>query len=488
MPTNTRTPYLEYALVTFITVAVLTKIVTWVPGLMGVDSYFHMRYSQTMWQQGIPDTFPHLVYTIYSQNFADDHFLFHIIQIPFTFGNLITGAKVYGVVFGTLAVLIFFNILKRHHIRFAPIWALILLASSAPFLFRIGMARAHSLSLCILLIATALVLSDKDRYLLPLSFFYVWLYGGFPLIAGLASSVFVASLLVQKKRPHVLLYCGLGIVLGLIIHPYFPHNIAFLYKSYTQIEFADVVTAGNEDYPYASSTVVRNALLPWALMLITAAFYFLRSDKLSSPAILLFIFSTLLLCMYMNVRRFVEYWPVFAILFSAFALNPYLQTLDIAKIWATYRGKLAILFITITIVFCGIDTLNHVADYRSSDRLPISYEGAAKFLQNNSEKDAIVFTSNWDDFPLLYHFNTHNRYIVGLDPHYLYYYDKDLYTLWLHITKGNISAPVAQIKGNFKAQFIFGLKKHDDFLDALKQDPLLGAPVYEDEYAVVYKL
>jgi len=488
LPTNTRTAYLEYAAIALTAVTVFTWLVTCVPGLMGVDSYFHMRYSQNIWQQGIPDTFPHLVYTIYSQNFADDHFLFHIIQIPFTFGNLITGAKIYGVVFGTLAILIFFSILKQHHIRFAPIWTLILLASSAPFLFRIGMARAQSLSLCLLLIATWLVLSEKDRWILPLSFFYVWLYGGFPLIAGLAPSVFVASLLTQKKRPHILLYCGLGIVLGLMIHPYFPHNIAFLYKSYTQIEFADVVTAGNEDYPYASSTVVRNAFLPWALMLVTAAFFFLRSDKLSYQAIVLFLFSTLLLCMYMNVRRFVEYWPVFAVLFSAFALNPYLMTCNIAKTWATYRGKCVILFIALIIGLCGADTLNHVAEYRASDRLPISYSGAAKFLQDTSEKDAIVFTGNWDDFPLLYHFNTHNRYIVGLDPHYLYYYNAELYDLWLRIIKGKASNPVSKIKDRFQAQFIFGLKKYDDFLDNLKKDQLLGTPVYEDDYAVVYKL
>jgi hypothetical protein len=181
------------------------------------------------------------------------------------------------------------------------------------------MARAPSLSVCILLIATYLVLAQKDRWLAPVSAAYVWLYGGFPLIAGLACSAFVVSLFEQKKRPQILIYCGLGIVVGLLVHPYFPNNVMFLLKSYTQIEFADVVSAGNEDYPYASSSVVRNAFLPWLLMFVTTAFYFLSPKTLSSSARMLFIFSTALLCMFMNVRRFVEYWPVFAVLFSAFA-------------------------------------------------------------------------------------------------------------------------------------------------------------------------
>jgi hypothetical protein len=485
--TNSRASVFQYAMVTLVAASIFTWILTLVPGLSGIDGYFHIRFSKEIWEKGIPDTFPHLVYTLYSTNFADDHFLFHILQIPFTFGNLIGGAKVYGAVFATLAILLFFSLLDRHRIRFAPAWTLVLLASSAPFLTRICMARAPGISLCTLLLATGIVLAEKERWLLPVSAFYVWLYGGFPLVAGLACSAFAASLMEQKKRPQVLLACGLGILLGLVVHPYFPNNIAFLFKSYTQIEFADVVPAGNEDYPYASSSAVRNALLPWALMLITATFFFLKSDTLSSSARTLFVFSTLLLCLYLNVRRFVEYWPVFAVLFSAFALNPYLATLDMNKVWSSIRGRLIIAAAVLAIALCGWDTLDHVADYRRGDRRPDAYAGAAAFLRDTSELNAIVFTGDWDDFPLLYHFNTHNRYIVGLDPHYLYYYDNALYALWNGIIKGNRNNPVSKIRDRFHAEYIFCLKKDAEFLESLKADPALPL-AYEDTFALVYKL
>ncbi|MBT3603650.1 MAG: hypothetical protein HOE48_18075 [Candidatus Latescibacteria bacterium] len=488
MPTKPQHVCLQYAAITVLAAALFTWILTLTPGLTGVDGYFHIQFSKSIWQNGIPDTFSHLVYTIYATNFADDHFLFHIIQIPFTFGNLITGAKIYGVVFGTLSILLFLLILQSNQIRFASIWTLILLASSAPFLFRLSMARAPSISLCMLLLATYLALAQKDRWFILISALYVWFYGGFPLIAVLACSAFGASLFEQKKRPQILLYCGLGIVLGLIVHPYFPHNIVFLFKSYTQIEFADVVTAGNEDYPYASSSAVRNALLPWALTLATATYFFLTPKTLSSSARILFIFSTIILCMYMNVRRFVEYWPVFAVLFSAFALNPHLIQYDLKRNWSTHKGKLTISTVTLIILLCGWDTLDHIVDYRSVDRLPEVYAGAATYLSEASEENAIVFTGDWDDFPLLYHFNTHNRYIVGLDPHYLYYYDAKLYDQWLDLVKGEATDPLAQIKKDFHAQFIFSLKKDRDFLASLKRDPNLLPPVYEDEHAVVYKL
>ena len=480
--------YISYALVIIVTATLFYWSVTLVPGLPGVDSYFHMRFSQQLWQNGIPDAFPHLVYTIYSNNFADDHFFFHVIQIPFTFTNLITGAKIYAVFFATLAIVLFFGLLRQHNIRFAPLWTLMLLASSAPFLFRLSMARAHTLSLCLLLIATYLVLADKDRWLPPAAAFYVWLYGGFPLIGALAFSAFLSSLFTQKKRPQILLYCGLGITLGLIVHPYFPHNIVFLFKSYTQIEFADVVTAGNEDYPYASSSAVRNAFLPWALMLVTTTYFLVQPKTLSTHARTLFIFSTILLCMYMNVRRFVEYWPVFAVLFSAFALNPSLEQLDLRKYWHTLRGKIVLSGICASVAILGWDTLDHLADYRSTDRDPNTYAGPAEYLRNHSEQNAIVFTGDWDDFPMLYHFNTHNRYIVGLDPHYMYYYDADLYDLWSDIVEGDEPDALNKIRDTFNAQFIFSLKKDKDFLNGLKQDPALPDPVYEDEEAVVYKL
>lgn len=475
-------------LIALISSSLFAWILTLVPGLSGVDGYFHIRYSKMIWEGGLPETFNHLVYTIYSNNYANDHMLFHIIQIPFTFGNLITGAKFYGAALATLSILLFFHILKHHKIQYAFAWTILLLVSSAPFLVRICMARAPGISLCILLLATHLVLLNKDQWLLPISFLYVWFYGGFPLVVGLAFSVFLASLLEQKERPRAIFYCGAGVILGLVLHPYFPNNVVFLFKSYTQIEFADVVSAGNEDYPYASSTVVRNALLPWAMMLITAGVYFVKHSTLSYSARILFIYSTLLLCAYMNVRRFVEYWPAFALLFSAFAINPFIVKFSEAKYWHTLVGKFAIGLTALTFTVSGYDTLNHIVDYRKSDKRPEAYQGAAEYIQANSHEGDIVFTGDWDDFPMLFHFNTHNRYIVGLDPHYMYYFDPKLYDLWLNIIEGDEPDPVTKIQEKFKAKFVFASKSDDNFLDNLQDDKRLQEPVFENKYSVVYKL
>jgi hypothetical protein len=154
-----------------------------------------------------------------------------------------------------------------------------------------------------------------------------------------------------------------------------------------------------------------------------------------------------------------------------------LVSLDLKKALSTLKGKLAITSVVITLAVCGLDTLHHVSDYRQVDRLPESYAGAAAYLGNTSDENDIVFTGDWDDFPLLYHFNTHNRYIVGLDPHYLFYYDADLSDLWLDITNGRTSDTIVQIRDRFKARYIFSLKKDHRFLIILKATrPLTNPP------------
>ena len=110
------------------------------PSLIGVDGYFHIQYSRLMWTQGLVREFPWLPFTIYDRNYADDHFLFHLLQIPFTFGDLIVGAKHFSAVVAGLVVGTFLHILRRQKVYGAWIWTTGLLVSSHPFLLRLSLA------------------------------------------------------------------------------------------------------------------------------------------------------------------------------------------------------------------------------------------------------------------------------------------------------------------------------------------------------------
>ena len=66
------------------------------------------------------------------------------------------------------------------------------------------------------------------------------------------------------------------------------------------------------------------------------------------------------------------------------------------------------------------------------------YAGASNWLEQNTAEGELVFQTDWDDFPRLFYYNTHNTYLIGLDPTYLQLYDAELYNLWVDITQGDV--------------------------------------------------
>ena len=49
---------------------------------------------------------------------------------------------------------------------------------------------------------------------------------------------------------------------------------------------------------------------------------------------------------------------------------------------------------------------------------------------------------DWDDFPRLFFYNSHNTYLIGLDPTYMQLYNAGLYDSWVDITNGNVKKPI----------------------------------------------
>ena len=98
-----------------------------------------------------------------------------------------------------------------------------------------------------------------------------------------------------------------------------------------------------------------------------------------------------------------------------------------------------------------------------------------------------VFQTDWDDFPRLFYYNTHNTYLVGLDPTYMQLYDPESYDLWVLITRGEVRQPSQFIANKFQSRYVHSDLKHGKFLSYAEQDPGLRE-VYRDDQAVVYEV
>jgi hypothetical protein len=479
--------FLSMALVQFVT-----------PDMPDNDGFYHIKLAWLMRTEGLKPDFPYLPLSILNeQEFYDHHFLFHVALIPFTFGDLRTGAKWAAVTFASLAFLAVWYLFQRQRVPFAWLWALGLLGISDAFLFRMSITRAQSLSFGMLALASAWLLEGKYKHLAVLGFIYVWMYDAFPLMIALAGLHFLAVALTERRievRP--LLYVSGGVILGMLINPYFPDNLIFSYHHMLpKLANATAVSVGNEWYPYDTKQLLENslpALMAFASGILALGLTGRRMDARTA----LGLFTALLFgLMLFQARRFVEYFPPFALIFAAFAWAPLLGPKpSAAESASSSQGSMSllqtylpVLLLSLAIVFSISRSIPRARDAVDHSKSYGLYANASAWLEKNTPEGARVFQTDWDDFPRLFFYNTHNTYLIGLDPTYLQLYDPKLYDLWVDITQGDVKDPSQVIATTFGSRYIHTDLNHKDFLQVAAEDPGLRE-VYRDDQAVLFEV
>ncbi|MGH9905308.1 MAG: hypothetical protein ACRD8U_06935, partial [Pyrinomonadaceae bacterium] len=240
------------------------------------DGYYHIKWSRMLWEalrdRNFPPIFPWLqLTTLNPTNYVDHHFLFHIFQIPFTFGDLRIGAKVASVIFATIAVVSCYWLMLHYRIRYALVWLVALLACSAPFLYRMNMAKAPSFAIIYLILGIFFLFKKKYWPLIPLSFLFTLTYDAF-LLMVLAAVIWVAVIGWTERRFEwrPLVCVLLGVAAGLVINPYFPQNLRLHYEHLNmKLTASDYATkVGQEWYPYSSWEFVGNSLVACVAMVV----------------------------------------------------------------------------------------------------------------------------------------------------------------------------------------------------------------------------
>ncbi len=461
------------------------------PDMPDNDGFYHIKLAWLMRTEGLKPDFPYLPLSILNEReFYDHHFLFHVALIPFTFGDLRTGAKWAAVTFASLAFLAVWYLFHRQRVPFAWLWALGLLGISDAFLFRMSITRAQSLSLGMLALAYAWLLEGKYKHLAVLGFIYVWMYDAFPLMIALAVLHFLAVALTERRfefRP--LLYTSAGILLGMLINPYFPDNLIFSYHHMLpKLADATSVRVGNEWYPYDTKQLLDNSLPALVAFAGGVLALGLSGRKMDVRTALALFVSLLFGLMLFQARRFVEYFPPFALIFAALAWTPMFESKPASEPstgpWQRY------LPVTVLALVVALGMARSISPARAAvDRSkPYGlYATASLWLEKNTPAGSRVFQTDWDDFPRLFYYNTHNTYLIGLDPTYLQLYDADLYDLWVDISQGDVEDPSRIIATTFGSRYIHTDLNHGDFLQVAAEDPGLKE-VYRDDQAVIFEV
>jgi len=497
-------------------IAFLSAVQFSTPALAGVDGYYHIRIADIMRTQGLKPGFPWLPLTILNpREYYDHHFLFHVALIPFTSGDLRMGAKLASVLFPAMAFLSIWWLLRSQRVPHSNLWALGLLAISEAFIYRMSLLRAQSLSLAVMVIGLNCMLAKKHAWLLPLGFIYVWMYDAFPMLLVL-SVIYSASILLMERRLEVrpVLFSGLGIALGLIVNPYFPADIIFILRhllpKLTQTTALDV---GSEWYPYNTGQLLENSPLTLVVFLSGVIALGMQSQRMQTRTAATLFIAMLFGLMLFQSRRFIEYFPPFALIFAAFAWSPLIEaesgearsgakrTALGTSLRAFLPGasrasprqlaslrQLVSLGLLIVFLIPGVFLTLRAAQATIETSKPYTlFEGASNWLQANTPVGSRVFQTDWDDFPRLFYFNTHNTYLVGLDPTYMQLYNAPLYDLWVKITKGDVERPSKMIYDRFGARYVVSDLNHGGFIRQAERDPGLDE-VYRDKEAVIFAL
>lgn len=484
-------PLLQGLLIYLMCAALLSSIAFATPTLLGTDDYYHARISEEIIRQRrLHLEFPWLPLTILNeQAFVDHHLLFHLYVAPWAAIGGMNGAKLAAVSIAAAVFAAFWLLLRQMRVSWPAIWTLALFGMSVPFLHRLLMVRAQGAALLILLIALMLLLARRHRWLIAAAFAFTWLYNGFVLLLGFALAYALAAWIAERRIEwQPVAYTTIGIALGLIVNPYFPANIAFVIDHLgAKADLESSVRVGNEWYPYSIPVWFESsggALLAMVLAFIAPSFRDGKRDRVEN----MLMFSALItLFMALQSRRFIEYFPAFALLFCAAAcgripLSGWLPVLSQVKFQRPAQAALASAAVAIVMLALP-PTYERIRDTANAT----DFSGAAQWLAQNSPPGTRVFQTDWDDFPRLFYFNTSNTYLVGLDPTYLQIANPGLWDQWTAIVQGEIERPSAAIQQTFGASYVISDTKHNRFEDQARDDPGMQL-VYHDQDTYVWRI
>jgi hypothetical protein len=484
-------PFLQGLLIYVICAAVLVSIIFATPTFLGTDDYYHARISEQIIQQRrLNVQFPWLPLTILNeQAFVDHHLLFHLYVAPWAAIGGMTGAKLATISIAAGVFLAFWLLLRQVRVSWPAIWTMALFGMSIPFLQRLLMVRAQGAALLILLIALMLLFGRRHRWMILAAFAFTWLYNGFVLLIGFAAAYALAAWIAERRIEwQPVAYTILGIVLGLVINPYFPANIAFILDHLgAKVDLQSSIRVGNEWYPYSIPGLFENsggALLALVLAFIAPSFRDGKRDRVENT---LMFTALITFFMALQSRRFIEYSPAFALLFCAVACGRIPMTAwppTLSHHGLRRLAQVALVSVAVTVV--GL-TLPAVYDRVRDTATATDFSGAAHWLAQNSPAGTRVFQTDWDDFPRLFYYNTSNTYLVGLDPTYLQIANPSLWDQWREIVQGEIDNPSAAIQQTFGASYVISDTNHNRFEDQARKDPAMQL-VYHDQDAYVWRI
>jgi hypothetical protein len=274
---------------------------------------------------------------------------------------------------------------------------------------------------------------------------------------------------------------GSGVGLGMVLNPYFPGNLQFMYTQVFETGLGAPEDVGSEWKTFDGWNLLLQSV-PLALVWLWCLTRRLQTAvAANSGEIALLLLNVLFLVLTLKARRFVEYWPVFAMLNAAsfYAVSrlglckakssadqlsgvstepgdfrssghhsptprggapnePGENLRPNAGSTAAWPGRLVF---TVLAVAAAINLAFTRSELNVSHDVPAIRE-AMDFMREYSDPGSLILTDDWDSFPTCFYSNHHNYYAVGLDPEFTRTRYPALWERYRRITRAELPATV----------------------------------------------
>ncbi len=502
-----------------------------VVGVPGNDSFYHLKMSELLPEVGLVKTFPWLQFSYFrteGDGFVSHHYGFHCLLYPFVAaskyltGDPLAGGRWAVSTFFAITACIYLLILRKAKVPLAPLWLLLLLILPHQFFMRHGYVRAIGPALAMMMLLIYCLIRRRPLGLAVVAGLSNHLYLGAIMYTPVIVGAFAAASLLDRREtrkfPWLLVSAAvIGWGLGAVTYPYFDGMVEFLKLQVFGTGLSPDIAVGREWKPYDGVWwFVTELCGPLLLVMVPVTVARFRlGPRLDVDELFVLFLNLGFLVLTLKARRFIEYWPMFSLLSVALMSRPLF-----GEWWAAAQGKVGgvkaahrqRLFVTMglsiwVIVFVGVAGYPRWLSVRQSSvckfDLP-AIRATMDFVKANSQPEEVIFTTDWDDFPLFFYHNAKNYYVVGLDPKFTHERRPDLWERYVKLTRGRapvtttlkreddsgktfvdkLDIKLADIRSHFHADLVITDSDHTKLARQLARDKDLATLIYpETDYA-----
>lgn len=433
------------------------------PFLPEADGYYHLKFAWLLRHHGLfRSGFPWAHFSLWRDGFSDGSIVFHLLLIPFTFGDLAFGGKLATAVLSAFTLSSFFAILTLNRVRARLYWFWLFLLGGGFFWWRMLVPRPQVLSAALLLWSVHFLVNGRRKPFAALSFLYPLSYVAafLPQVFSVARWAYLKA--VERRDERRLVLAGFAAyALATVLHPYFPKNLRFFYVQNFYVMYLAMTAKVNlylaGEFLPLDTRAALGAHLPLIAHALGLSYVFMhRRPPLSERTRVLFPIALITIVLACGSKRFVEYAVPVTTLFCAFFFDDVLAGYgwdDFHRDFGAAGRAFAAVWLLAMSAATGVEASMIRRDFRSVK--PPRFQALSAAVAAAAPPGDLVFTCDWDEPPELLFYDENHRYPVLMDPTFMYYWNPEIWRTWFDVANARLSPDetVAALTGPLGSRF-----------------------------------